>query len=288
MFAEHMVGIYEKAFDPKIDWQERLSRAAKLGFDYVEISIDETDQRLQRLDWSKAEKKRLLDAMWNTGVDIRSMCLSGHRRFPFGSACPETRAKAHEIMEKAINFAGELGIRVIQLAGYDVYYEPSTPQSVQLFAEGMQWAAEQAEKAQVMLAMEIMDTPFMNSISKHLAYEETINSPWYRVYPDLGNLSAWPENDPAAEIDKGIASIVAVHLKDTLPPTENFAGKFKCVPFGDGCVDFPARFAQLENLGYKGPYMIEMWHQDGTDDVTEIAKAAKWLNEQYERGVQNA
>ena len=83
MFAEHMVGIYEKAFDPKIDWQERLSRAAKLGFDYVEISIDETDQRLQRLDWSKAEKKRLLDAMWDTGVDIRSMCLSGHRRFPF-------------------------------------------------------------------------------------------------------------------------------------------------------------------------------------------------------------
>lgn len=288
MFAEHIVGIYEKAFDPKIDWQERLSRAAKLGFDYVEISIDETDQRLQRLDWSKTEKKRLLDAMWDTGMDIRSMCLSGHRRFPFGSACPETRAKAHEIMEKAINFAGEMGIRVIQLAGYDVYYEASTPQSVQLFAEGMQWAAEQAEKAQVMLAMEIMDTPFMNSISKHLTYEEKINSPWYRVYPDLGNLSAWPENDPAAEIDKGIASIVAVHLKDTLPPTENFAGKFKCVPFGDGCVDFPARFAQLENLGYKGPYMIEMWHQEGTDDVAEIAKAAKWLNEQYERGVKNA
>ncbi len=283
MFGAHQTGIYEKAFDPKISWRERLDRAAKLGFDYVEISIDETDARLARLDWSREEKKKLLDTMWDAGVDIRSMCLSGHRRFPFGSADPAIRKKAHEIMEKAIDFAGELGIRVIQLAGYDVYYEDSTADSVKRFAEGMQWAVDKAGSAQVMLAMEIMDTPFMNSISKHLPYERAINSPWYKVYPDLGNLSAWPENDPAAELEKGIGSIVGVHIKDTLPPRDDFAGQFKCVPFGTGCVDFPARFAQLEQLGYTGPYMIEMWYQDGTDDVMQIAKAAKWLDEQYER-----
>lgn len=285
MFGNHQTGIYEKAFDPKISWDERLQRAAKLGFDYVEISIDETDERLDRLDWSRAQKKNLSDSIWNSGVDLRSMCLSGHRRFPFGSADPAVRKRAHEIMEKAINFAGELGIRVIQLAGYDVYYEPSTQDSVKRFAEGMQWAADLAGSAQVMLAMEIMDTPFMNSISKHLVYERAINSPWYKVYPDLGNLSAWSENDPAAEIEKGLASIVGVHVKDTLPPKGDFEGQFKSVPFGKGCVDFSARFSQLEKLGYTGPYMIEMWYQNGTDDVEEIAKAAKWLDAQYERNV---
>lgn len=285
MFGNHQVGIYEKAFDMNISWNERLNRAAKLGFDYVEISIDETDERLQRLDWSKAKKKKLLDSVWDTGIDIRSMCLSGHRRFPFGSADPDIRKKAYEIMDKAINFAGEVGIRVIQLAGYDVYYEKSTDDSVKRFAEGMQWAAEQAAKSQVMLAMEIMDTPFMNSIAKHLIYEEKINSPWYKVYPDLGNLSAWRENDPAKEIEKGIGSIVGIHVKDTIPPTDTYEGKFKCVPFGTGCVDFAARFSQLEKLGYTGPYMIEMWHRNGTNDVEEIAKAAKWLNEQFERGL---
>lgn len=285
MFGKHSAGIYEKAFDPRISWQERFDRAAKIGFDYIEISVDETDERLSRLDWSRAQKKELRDASWDSGVALRSMCLSGHRRFPFGSADPAVRERAHEIMEKAIEFSGELGIRVIQLAGYDVYYEESTEDSVHRFAEGMMWAAERAANAQVMLAMEIMDTPFMNSISKHLPYEKQINSPWYRVYPDLGNLSAWRENAPEAELNKGIGSIVAIHLKDTLPPTESFAGKFKCVPFGSGCVDFPARFGQLEKLNYTGPYMIEMWHQDGTDDVTEIAKAAKWLNDQYEKGI---
>lgn len=284
MLGKHPVGIYEKAFSSEISWQQRLDQAAKLGFDYVEISIDETDQRLSRLDWGKGQKKELLDAIWDSGISLRSMCLSAHRRFPFGSGDPVIRQRAYDIMKKAIEFAGELGIRVIQLAGYDVYYEPSTPDSVRCFAEGMAWAAEQARAGQIMLAMEIMDTPFMNSVTKHMVYEAQLHNPWYRVYPDLGNLSAWPENDPAAELEKGIDSIVAVHLKDTLPPREDFPGQFKCVPFGAGCVDFPARFAQLESLGYTGPYMIEMWHQEGTDDMEEIAKASVWLDEQYKKG----
>lgn len=285
MLGDHALGIYEKAFDAEISWAERLERAARLGFDYVEISIDETDERIARLDFDRGQKKELLDAMWQTGMPLRSMCLSAHRRFPFGSCEESVRARARELMERAVDFSAELGIRVIQLAGYDVYYEPSTPDSVRRFEEGMQYAAEIAARSQVMLAMEIMDTPFMNSISKHLVYEKRINSPWYRVYPDLGNLSAWPENDPAAELDKGIVSIVAVHLKDTIPPTETFEGKFKCVPFGEGCVDFPARFAQLERLHYTGPYMIEMWHQKGMDDMAEIKKAAEWLEKQYQKGV---
>ena len=36
---------------------------------------------------------------------------------------PRNRSKPYEIMEKAILLADDLGIRVIQLAGYDVYYE---------------------------------------------------------------------------------------------------------------------------------------------------------------------
>ena len=190
-------------------------------------------------------------------------------------------------MEKAIDFSAALGIRVIQLAGYDVYYEPSTPQSVRLFREGMVWSAVQAARKQIMLGMEIMDTPFMNSISKHMAYEGMLHNPWYRVYPDIGNISAWPENDVDFELNQGIGSIVAVHLKDTLAVTEHFPGKFKCVPFGTGCVDFPKRFSQLERLGYSGPYMIEMWHEAGMDDMAKVTEAKMWLEQQFAAGTKN-
>lgn len=286
MLGNHLLGLYEKALDPSDHWEVRLKKAKDLGFDFVEISIDESDVRLERLYWGREQRETLRRACFDANIGFQSMCLSAHRRFPFGSADPAIRGKAYEIMERAIDFACALGIRVIQLAGYDVYYEDSTPASIKRFRQGMAWAAAKAEQKQVMLAMEIMDTPFMNSISKHMAYEVMLNSPWYKAYPDLGNLSAWPENDVEFELERGVSSIVAVHLKDTLAVTDTFPGKFKCVPFGSGCVDFPKCFAQLERLGYCGPYMVEMWYADGMDDCEEAAKAKGWLEGQYRLGAE--
>jgi hexulose-6-phosphate isomerase len=34
----------------KISWPERLVLAKSCGFDFVEMSVDETDERLSRLD----------------------------------------------------------------------------------------------------------------------------------------------------------------------------------------------------------------------------------------------
>ena len=285
MLGKHLLGIYEKALDPRDDWDQRLEKAKALGFDYVEISIDEADMRLERLYWSEKQIEQLRRSCYEAGIGINSMCLSGHRRFPFGSADPKTREKAKDIMLRAIDFAAAMGIRVIQLAGYDVYYEPSTQQSAERFLDSIQWAACAAAQKQVMLAMEIMDVPFMNSITKNAVYEAYIRSPWYRVYPDLGNLTAWPENDVSHELSLGIGGIVAIHLKDTLPVTDSFPGKFKCVPFGSGCVDFSRDFALLESLNYCGPYMIEMWYADGTDDMQEVAKAKSWLEARFEEGM---
>lgn len=284
MLGNHLIGLYEKALAPSDSWPQRLAKARSLGFDFMEISIDETDERIARLDWTGDEMNRLRSACYEAGLPIQSMCLSAHRRFPFGSADPAVRRRARELMSRAIDFCSFMGIRVIQLAGYDVYYEPSTPESVRMFREGLIWAARQAARKQVMLATEIMDTPFINSISKHMAYEAMIRSPWLRVYPDLGNLSAWPENDVGFELEHGIDSIVAVHLKDTLAVTDTFPGKFKCVPFGEGCVDFPRCFAKLEALGYMGPYMMEMWYDERRGDMEECARALDFIKKQFEKG----
>ena len=44
---------------------------------------------------------------------------------PLGSEDDAVRAQGLEIMRKAIQFAQDVGIRVIQLAGYDVYHQGS-------------------------------------------------------------------------------------------------------------------------------------------------------------------
>lgn len=277
------LGIYEKALPKALSWMERLSLAKTLGFDFVEMSIDETDERLARLDWSAAERASLRAAIAETGVTVPSVCLSGHRRFPFGSRDPAIRSMAREIMRKAIDLSVSIGLRTIQLAGYDVYYEPSDEGTRQRLIEGWRWAVDEAARSQVMLAVEIMDTPLVNSITAWLEYAEIIESPFFCVYPDIGNLSAW-NNDVPAELRKGFAKIVAVHLKDTLRVTKDFPGQFRDVPFGTGCVDFVTCFKTLAELGYRGPFLIEMWTEKSAEPLVEIAQARRWLLEQMRRG----
>ncbi|AKG71512.1 TPA: L-ribulose-5-phosphate 3-epimerase [Serratia fonticola] len=280
---QHPLGIYEKALPKHLSWPERLALAKACGFDFVEMSVDESDERLARLSWSKEQRLSLVSAMLETGINIPSMCLSGHRRFPFGSHDEATRQQAYLIMEQAIQLAKDVGIRTIQLAGYDVYYEQQDEGTLARFAEGMQWAVERAAAAQVMLAVEIMDTEFMSSISKWKSWDALLASPWFTVYPDVGNLSAWG-NDVAEELHLGIDRIAAIHLKDTFPVTETSPGQFRDVPFGEGCVDFVALFRTLKQLNYRGAFLIEMWTEKADEPVAEIVQARRWIEQQMQQG----
>lgn len=270
------LGIYEKALPKGIGWRKRLAMAERLGFHYVEISVDETDERLSRLDWSLEERNHFSRMILESPLTVPTMCLSGHRRFPLGSHDPEIRAKGLEIMEKAINFCVDTGIRTIQLAGYDVYYEEGDEQTRNWYLENMQTSLDMAARSQVMLAMEIMDHPFMNSILKFMNLKKNLQSPWFTVYPDVGNLSAW-NNDVIQEFELGINQTVAIHLKETLAVTKTHKGTFKEVPFGTGCVDFPAVFAKLKELKYSGPFLIEMWTEKAQDPELEIIEAREWI-----------
>lgn len=280
---KHKLGIYEKALPKHLTWQDRLSLAKACGFDFVEMSVDETDERLARLDWTKAQRLDLLRAIIETGITVPSMCLSGHRRFPFGSRDEQTRQKAYEIMEKALQLAGDVGIRTIQLAGYDVYYEEQDAGTIARFEEGLQWAVERAASMQITLAVEIMDTKFMSSITRWKAWEEKIRSPWFTVYPDVGNLSAW-NDDVAGELALGIDKISAIHLKDTFKVTDTCAGQFRDVPFGEGCVDFVHVFKTLEKLNYRGAFLIEMWTEKAEEPVAEIIEARRWIEAKMQEG----
>jgi len=270
------LGIYEKALPAGEDWFARLKMAKELGFDFVEMSVDESDHRLARLDWSREQRMAVVDAVARTAVRIPSMCLSAHRRFPLGSEEDATRAQGLEVMRKAIMLAQDLGIRVIQLAGYDVYYQEANDHTRERFRAGLKEAVEMASRAQVTLAMEIMDYPLMNSISKALGYAHYLNNPWFQLYPDIGNLSAW-DNDVQMELASGAGHIVAVHVKDTQQ------GVFKNVPFGQGVVEFERCFKTLLDTGYRGPYLIEMWSETASDPVKEVREARAWVVDKMQK-----
>nr|WP_208609900.1 L-ribulose-5-phosphate 3-epimerase [Gilliamella mensalis] len=269
------IGIYEKALPNKLSWQDKLNETKVLGFDFVEISVDESHERRARLDWSDDEIYSLRHLCEKTGIPLHSMCLSAHRKFPFGSANSDIRKEAKIIMNKAIILAYKLGIRVIQLAGYDVYYEQADLQTHQRFIEAMKWAAKQAERFGVMLAVEIMDTQYLNCLSKFEILKKEINSPYFMAYPDVGNITGW-NYDTCTELMLSCDHIVQIHLKDTYKVKSNYPGQFRDLVIGEGEVDFTAIFKTLSAMNYVAPLVIEMWANDD-NWKTNIITAQKRL-----------
>ncbi|NOH28155.1 L-ribulose-5-phosphate 3-epimerase [Vibrio mediterranei] len=272
MLDRPRMGLYEKALPNELSWEEKLQQTKLLGFDFLEISVDESDERRSRLDWDDEtiyDLKRLCERY---EIPLQSMCLSAHRKYPYGSLDPQVRQQAHLHMEKAITLAFKLGIRTIQLAGYDVYYEPANQETHQNFIQGMKQAAKMAERAGVMLAVEIMDTRYLNSLSKFEVLNREVNSPFFTAYPDVGNISGW-NYDVSTELALSMPHIVQIHLKDTYKVTNDYQGKFRDLVIGDGEVDFEAIFETLKRTDCVVPMVIEMWAQDDNwRENIEIAK----------------
>lgn len=275
------IGIYEKALPNELSWQQKLQEAKSLGFNFIEISIDESDERRARLDWSDDEIYALKRLCEQNQIPLHSMCLSAHRKYPFGSADETVRNQAKDIMNKALRLAYKLGIRVIQLAGYDVYYEPANNKTHQRFIEGMQWSAKQAEKVGIMLAVEIMDTNYLNSLSKFEILKREVNSPYFMAYPDVGNITGW-NYDTCTELLLSRDHIVQIHLKDTLKVKKNYSGQFRDLVIGEGEVDFLAIFKTLKMMNYSAPLVIEMWAKDDKwkENIITAQKRLKAIGEQ--------
>ncbi|MDR1824673.1 MAG: L-ribulose-5-phosphate 3-epimerase [Bifidobacteriaceae bacterium] len=267
--ARRQVGIYEKALPP-VGWPALLETAKAAGFDFIEMSIDESDERLARLDWPTETRIAIRHAIEATGVRIYSICLSAHRRFGLGSRDLEVRTKAQTILHQAIELAVDLGVRVIQIAGYFAYYEPPDPQARARYVAGLRQGLDLAAQRGVMLAVENIDTADMASADDALALVEELGSPWFQVYPDVGNFAVH-ELDVVANLAKVASHSVGLHLKDARP------GEPRRVQYGTGEVPFEAVFACLGSLPYEGPFTLEMWNDRPEQALAAASAAAHWI-----------
>jgi len=253
--ADFSVGLYEKSMPSALSLQDKLICAKRFGYDFLEMSIDESEEKLARLDMTKFQRRELVEKMFDENIGIRTLCLSGHRKYPLGSNFPEVRTHSMEIMKKAIDLSCDLGIRIIQLAGYDVYYEKSTAITRACFEDNLYRCAEMAARAGVILAFETMETPFMDTVKKAMFYINRIQSPYLQIYPDIGNCTNSSKIygiDIIEDMTAGKGFVTAVHLKETVP------GKYRDVPYGEGHVDFPQVIQCAWNMGVR-ILVTEFW-----------------------------
>lgn len=253
---KYTIGLYEKAMPSTLTWREKLEAAKEAGYDFVEISIDETEDKLARLEWTKEERLGLVETMYETGMPIRTMCLSGHRKYPLGSNVKVTVERGMDIMEKALQLADDLGIRIIQLAGYDVYYEEGSEETKERFGKNLKKAVQMAASLGIMMGFETMETEFMNTVEKSMVYVKENDSPYLKVYPDCGNITnaAVSEGkDVLGDVDTGKGHMAAMHLKETKP------GLFRDMLYGQGHVKFDKMIDRAWQYGIR-KYVTEFWY----------------------------
>ena len=281
---DYSLGLYEKAIPVGLGWPKMFEITKEGGFDRLEISIDETDWRRARLDLSSAEQHEIGNLSREMGVGIRTMCLSGHRKYPLGSHDPEIRRISLDIMKKAIRFCVNADISIIQRAGYDVYYEKGDADTEKWFAENLLKSTEYAAEQGVVLAFETMETPFMDTCLKSMKYVNLVNSPWLGVYPDIGNLknaAVLYGTDVVEDMKTAAGHIFAVHLKETKP------GVYRDMNFGcGGHTEYERCIRASLDMGVR-MFTGEFWHQEGQDYRKVIADAGAFLRDKIETAGSN-
>lgn len=265
----YTIGLYEKAMPGDLSYKEKLMAAKEAGYDYMELSIDATDEKIARVDMSKEERLDLILDMHETGIPIRSMCVSALTKYAIGDSDEKICQKGLQILEKSIQLADDLGVRIIMIPGYDIYYGESTPDTQQRFLLNLKNGTQLAASRGILLGLETMENSFMNTVWKAMYYVKMIESPYLGVYPDTGNIknAAFEAGtQETQDLCSGKGHISAIHLKESKP------GVFREVPYGTGHVDFEKIIRAAWEIGVR-KFVTEFWYVDNSDWKCDLQEA---------------
>ncbi len=266
---KYEIGLYEKAM-PDVSWEEKLAAAKEAGYDFVEISIDASEEKIRRVYMSREERRALAELLWEQGVPLRTMNVSALTKYALGDEDDAVRDRGLDIARHSLALAADLGVRIVMFPGYDVYFGVSTPETVRRFREAMDELKLLAARYGTVIGFETMENEFMNTVEKGMHWVNTLDSAYVQLYPDIGNTTnaaVLHGTDPLADLRLGHGHLAAFHLKETRP------GVFREVPYGEGHVNFPGAIETVWALGVRR-FVTEFWYDKTLPDWrAELLKA---------------
>ncbi len=178
--------------------------------------------------------------------------------------CPCDRADLADTFDAVFESANVLGAKVIFVSA-KAGETPLDDVYARLRAVG-----DKAVAAGVTVGLETHPDLCDNG-DKMVATMTALDHPGLGVNYDTANIYYYNEGiDGVVELEKALAHIVSVHLKDT-------NGGYKTWNFptlGLGVVDFPAIFAKLNARGFHGPFTMELEGIQG-EDLDQAGKTGR-------------
>ncbi len=249
-------GISGLSFDGKTPIAEAARAAAAAGFGVFEPVVSETGEL--RPDTDEATCRAIADAIRAAGLEVASLatCLFGNCNY--ASPDPADRARARDLTIAMLDRARWMGAPAILVVPAVIgCWDEKAPRvryddALAAVATTLHELAPEAETRSVRIAVENVWNRFLLSPVEMRDLIDQVNSPWVRVYFNVGN--ALQTGYPQDWIRILGRRIFRVHIKDYRLVPGGIGGF--CPP-GDGDVDWPAVMTALTLAGYDGPLTCE-------------------------------
>jgi sugar phosphate isomerase/epimerase len=196
---------------------------------------------------------------------------------------PDATVRTAEIgrTRKDIEVAAALGATCVRITAGQAHPQTSRVDGMRWVIDAVRPLLDHAARHQVLLAFEnhykdyFWDHPdFAQRAETFLEIVHTLGPHGLRVNYDTSNQVMIGE-DPLAVLAEIQDLVVHVHCSDRVGP-----GTYLHAPAGEGVVDFPAIFRQLQTSGYEGWLSAEYNGPEGLDGLT---RALEYIRTTWER-----
>ncbi len=222
-----------------LSYAARFALARESGFEGIEM------QTIARPE----EAAEIREAAMTAGLRVHSVMNMDHWRLPLSSADPDVVTRSVQGMETSLRNAALWGADTVLLVPAVV--DATTPYK-QAYERSQRVIRERllpmARDLKVIIAVEEVWNKFLLSPLEFARYVDEFDSPWLKVYFDVGNvvLFAFPQD----WIRTLGPRIVKIHLKDFNLDRPN--GRFTWKAIGEGDIDWPEVRRALDDIGYRG------------------------------------
>jgi 4-hydroxyphenylpyruvate dioxygenase len=224
--------------------EERLEAYAGAGFKNVEFMLGHVKDR------SAGSARSLIDA---TGLK----CIGGFESaiVAYGDKGPG----AEKIVANA-NLLAELGGKIL-VVGTDGPSEP-VEDPLEPIVQTLRELAEAVRHTGVRIALEFNWSPVVKSLRTAVEVARRVDDPVIGVLFDPAHYHCTPSKFEQLDTE-AVSRIFHVHVNDMRdkPGEMSHCNADRVLP-GEGCLDLPALFGRMEQLGYDGYYSIEMFSDE--------------------------
>jgi D-psicose/D-tagatose/L-ribulose 3-epimerase len=218
-----------------------FGRAAKAGFDLVEVLIDNPDT-------ADPAMTARLSAETAVGV-VAAIC--GTLDANISDADPEISARGEDLVSRALRVARDMGATMLGGPTFSPLKRPDAPPvagTLDRMAETYGRLAEHASAAGVRLGLEALnryDSNVVNTIGEAAQIVRTVGSPALFTHADVFHMNI-EEADLAEALRAAADTIGYVHV------TESNRG-----PLGTGNFPWETFFTTIREIGFDGPMTFE-------------------------------